>query len=66
MPNLTIRQILFSYIEQGYKDADVFKIKTFYLNDLMSGMAYDGDWRPVFEYFAEGGGAEPDEHPRLH
>ena len=53
VPNLTIRQILFSYIEQGYRDADVFKIKTFYLNDLMSGMAYDGDWRPVFEYFAE-------------
>ena len=50
---MTIRQILFSYIEQGYKDADVFKIKMYHLNDLMSGMAYDGDWRPVFEYFAE-------------
>ena len=49
VPNLTIRQILFSYIEQGYRDADVFKIKAYHLNDLMSGMAYDGDWRPVFD-----------------
>ena len=49
VPNLTIRQILFSYIEQGYKDADVFKMKIIQLNKLMSGMAYDGEWRPVFE-----------------
>ena len=53
VPNLTIRQILFSYIEQGYKDADVFKMKVIQLNKLLSGMAYDGEWRPVFEYFAE-------------
>ena len=53
VPNLTIRQVLFSYIEQGYWEADVFTIKVFQLNKLMSGMAYDGEWRPVFEYFAE-------------
>ena len=53
VPNLTIRQILFSYIEQGYKDADVFKIKIIELRDLMRNMAYHGDWRPVFEYFAQ-------------
>ncbi len=53
VPNLTIRQVLFSYIEQGYRDAEVFRMKTMQLDDLMSGMAYDGDWRPVFEYFAE-------------
>ena len=53
VPNLTIRQILFSYIEQGYKDAEVFEIKTYHLRQLMSSMAYDGEWRPVFEYFAE-------------
>ena len=53
VPNLTIRQILFSYIEQGYRDADVFEIKTFQLRGLMRDMAYRGAWRPVFEYFAE-------------
>ena len=35
------------------KDADVFKMKIIQLNKLMSGMAYDGEWRPVFDYFAE-------------
>ena len=53
VPNLTIRQILFSYIEQGYKDADVFNLKTIRLKELMKNMAYRGAWRPVFEYFAE-------------
>lgn len=53
VPNLTIRQILFSYIEQGYREADVFDIKTIRLRELMKNMAYRGEWRPVFEYFAE-------------
>ena len=53
VPNLTIRQILFSYIEQGYREAEVFNVRTGRLEDLMSRMAYDGEWRPVFEYFAE-------------
>ena len=72
VPNLTIRQILFSYIEQGYKDADVFKMKIIQLNKLLSGMAYDGEWRPVFEYFAEevraqgGGEGGADAAPGLH
>ena len=53
VPNLTIRQVLFSYVEQGYYEAGIFKMKMLQFDDLMSGMAYDGDWRPVFEYFAE-------------
>ena len=52
VPNLTIRQILFSYIEQGYREAKVFDVKYLQLKDLMKGMAYRGEWRPVFEYFA--------------
>ena len=53
VPKLTIRQILFSYIEQGYREADVFDVKAARLRELMKGMAYRGEWRPVFEYFAE-------------
>ena len=52
IPNLTIRQILFSYIEQGYREAEVFNVKFLELKDLMKDMAYRGEWRPVFEYFA--------------
>lgn len=52
VPNLTIRQMLFSYIEQGYREAGIFKLKIYELDKLMQQMAYNGDWRPVFEYFA--------------
>ena len=52
VPNLTIRQILFSYIEQGYSESGLFKMKVLEMDELMSRMAYDGEWRPVFEYFA--------------
>ena len=53
VPNLTIRQVLFSYIERGYREAKLFNVKVGDLDDLMAGMAYDGAWRPVFEYFGE-------------
>ena len=52
IPNLTIRQILFSYIEQGYSESGLFKMKVEEMDELLAGMAYDGEWRPVFEYFA--------------
>ena len=52
IPNLTIRQVLFSYFERGYWEAEVFNVKVSHLGDLMKRMAYRGEWRPVFEYFA--------------
>ena len=52
IPNLTIRQILFSYIEQGYSESGLFKMKVLEMDELMLRMAYDGEWRPMFEYFA--------------
>ncbi len=53
VPNETIRRMLFSYIETGYREAGVFEIETMHLNELMSDMAYEGKWRAIFEYFAE-------------
>ena len=53
VPNLTIRQVLFSYIERGYQEAEVFNVKVGNLKELMKNMAYRGEWRPVFEYFGE-------------
>lgn len=53
VPNETIRRMLFSYIEAGYREAGVFDTDTMQLNWLMQGMAYKGEWRPVFEYFGE-------------
>lgn len=53
VPNETIRRMLFSYIQAGYRDAGVFETDFFRLNELMNNMAYDGEWRAVFEYFGE-------------
>ena len=53
VPNLTIRQVLFSYIEQGFYEAEVFRLDESRLTDLMRRMAYFGEWKPVFQYLAE-------------
>lgn len=53
VPNETVRRMLFSYIQAGYRDAGVFETDFFRLNELMNNMAYDGEWRAVFEYFGE-------------
>ena len=53
VPNLTIRQVLFSYIEQGFYEAEVFRLDESHLTDLMRRMAYFGEWQPVFQYLAD-------------
>ena len=53
VPNLTIRQVLFSYIEQGYRRAEVFRLDESRLRDFMRRMAYFGEWQPVFQYLAD-------------
>lgn len=53
VPNETIRSMLFSYIETGYREAGVFEMETMHLSELMGDMAYEGKWRPLFEYFGE-------------
>ena len=53
IPNLTIRQMLFSYLERGYLEAGVFEIKMMELSEMMRYMAYRGEWRQVFEYFGK-------------
>lgn len=53
VPNLTIRQMLFSYIESGYREAEIFSTNMMQLSVLIGKMAYHGEWRPAFEYFGQ-------------
>lgn len=53
MPNETIRRMLFSYIQTSYSEAGIFNADFMQLNELINDMAYDGEWRPLFEYFGE-------------
>jgi hypothetical protein len=49
IPNQTVRQLMYSYLREAYRDAEVFKPKTWELADLLNHMAYRGDWQPFFD-----------------
>jgi len=53
VPNLAIRTVLFSYLVEGFSEAEIFKLEYMSLADLAHKMAYDGDWKPFFTYFSE-------------
>jgi len=53
VPNRAIREVLFSYIVEGYEDADIFKPNMMDFGDRMYNMAFKGDWKPAFNFLAE-------------
>lgn len=52
IPNLTVREQLYTYLIEAYRQAELFDIDLSSLTDRVWRMAYEGDWKPVFEYFA--------------
>ncbi|MEG1543570.1 MAG: AAA family ATPase [Tannerellaceae bacterium] len=52
IPNQTVREQLFNYLIESYEQAEIFSIDLSHLSDLMGGMAYDGNWQPLFAYIA--------------
>ncbi|NIM12250.1 MAG: AAA family ATPase [Candidatus Aminicenantes bacterium] len=53
VPNETVKRLFYEYIEKGYRETNVFNIDLSRYGDLMSDMAYDGKWRPLFAYICE-------------
>ncbi|KPA18820.1 hypothetical protein MHK_000962, partial [Candidatus Magnetomorum sp. HK-1] len=53
IPNLTILSLMYGYIRSGFKDVDIFKIDMWELSDMITNMAYDGNWKPFFNYLSE-------------
>jgi len=53
VPNLAIRTVLFSYLVEGFSEAEIFQVDIMTLADMGEKMAYDGDWKPFFNYFSE-------------
>jgi hypothetical protein len=53
IPNLTILNLMYGYIRSGFEDANIFKIDLWELSDLITQMAFQGDWKPFFEFLAE-------------
>jgi hypothetical protein len=40
-------------MRRGYQDVNIFKVNLWHLAELVQDMAYQGDWRPVFEFLAQ-------------
>jgi len=53
IPNLTIQNLMYGYIRSGFEDVNIFKIDMWELSDMITRMAYDGDWKPFFQYLSE-------------
>ncbi len=49
IPNRTVQQLMYSYLREAYRDAEVFKPNTWDLAEKLRHMAYRGEWEPFFE-----------------
>jgi len=52
IPNETIKRLYYDYIQEAYRETNVFAVDLSEYSDLMSDMAYDGKWEPLFNYIA--------------
>ncbi len=52
IPNEAIRSMMYEYIRESYGDVDVFAVDVYLLRDRFRRLAYDGEFKPVFEFLA--------------
>ena len=50
IPNRTIKDLLYSYLREGFRDVDTFRLDVNKLTGLLSAMAYRGEWQTFFDY----------------
>lgn len=50
IPNETAKHLYYDYIDEAYRETNVFDLDLFQYSELVSGMAYDGKWKPLFEF----------------
>jgi hypothetical protein len=53
IPNQTIRRLYYDYIQEAYDETETFSIDFYQYGRLMRGMAYHGQWKPLFDYIAQ-------------
>ena len=53
IPNQTIKDLMYSYIRDGFLDVDIFRLDVWRLATLLRGMAYRGEWQPFFDFVAQ-------------
>jgi hypothetical protein len=50
IPNETVKRLYYSYIHEAYRETHIFDIDLSRYADLMTGMAYDGQWEPLIDF----------------
>ena len=53
IPNQTVKQLLYGYLRDAYRDVELFTVDLFRFEQLMMRMANQGEWRPAFEFLGE-------------
>ena len=52
IPNQVVREQMYGYLTRAYQENDL-SVDEYRRSKLMSSMAWDGNWRPFFDYIAE-------------
>jgi hypothetical protein len=50
IPNETMKRLYYDYIKKGYRETDIFDLDLWKYSNLMSDMAYNGQWEPLLSY----------------
>jgi hypothetical protein len=50
IPNETAKRLYYDYISEAYRDTGIFDVNLSTYSGLMTDLAYDGKWRPFFEF----------------
>ena len=53
IPNQTVKQLMYGYLRDGYRDVEVFRVDLYRFEQLMMRMANEGEWRRAFEFLGE-------------
>ena len=53
IPNQTVRQLMYGYLRDAYREVGVFSVDLLAFEDLIWAMAREGEWRPAVDYLAD-------------
>ncbi|MCX6580702.1 MAG: AAA family ATPase [Candidatus Aminicenantes bacterium] len=53
IPNETIKRLYYDYIKGAYRETGVFTLNLSIYANLMTDMAYDGKWEPLFKFITD-------------
>ncbi len=53
IPNQTVKRLMYGYLRDAYKEVEVFPINLFTFTQLVRKMAFEGAWKPAFEFLAQ-------------